>query len=208
MAVNDVAQVRVVGAQLASQRMVVLHFRFKSAGASLAGLLAELEATTTTFRDLFIASMSNTLTWTLLEGQMLIPFGAASQQLAISPVWTGTDAGQPSPPADALVITKRTDLIGRSRRGRMYLPGLTTNSHAGAGVLTGAFLATKATNIANLHAVYDEGGTSPDYEHGVWSRLLAGPTPPFSFSAYQAVDTMIARSEIRTQRRRQVGVGA
>lgn len=208
MAVNDVAQVRVIGSFLGQQLNVVLHFRFKSAGAGLTALLAELEATTTTFRDMFTASGSTVASYTELQGQMLIPYGAASQALAISPVWAGADASQPMPPQAAMVATKRTDLIGRSRRGRIYWGGFGVNAQAGTGLWTTTAVAARQTAMNNMGAVYGEGGSSADYEMGVWSRTLAGPTPPFSFAAYQALDSVIVRPTIRTQRRRQVGVGS
>lgn len=207
MAVNDVAQVRVVGSQSAQTINVVTHWRFKSAGATLAGLLTALEASTTTFRDLFVAEAQATLSYTTLEGQMLIPFGAAPQIVPISPAWAGAGAEQPLPMSVALVITKRTNFIGRRARGRMYLPGWGADDHGGAGIWDPTFLGVKQGNANALVAQYGLGGVDADYEFGVWSRLNAGPPPPFDLAGFTAVTALTAQSVMRTQRRRQAGVG-
>ena len=208
MSVNDIAQVRVIGTYVGQQVNAVMHFRFKTAGASLAGLLSQLEASTTTFRDMFVGSMSNQLVYNELQGTMLIPFGTATQVMAISPTWAGSDVSSHLPPSVAVCISKRTDLIGRARRGRLFLAGAPMNANSGLGTWTSAFVSAKQGHVNGFGAEYGEGGINADYEAGVWSRLLAGPTPPFSFSAYQAIDTMVVRSQCRSQRRREVGVGA
>jgi hypothetical protein len=46
----------------------------------------------------------------------------------------GTGAGTALPPGDALVVTLRSALAGRSARGRVYLPGLDSSALAAGGV--------------------------------------------------------------------------
>lgn len=49
-------------------------------------------------------------------------------------VSAGTGATGAIPPGDALVVTLRTALVGRSARGRVYLPGLDFSALAAGGV--------------------------------------------------------------------------
>lgn len=208
MAVGDIAQVRVVGTWQGQQVVATWHFYFKSGVATLAALLSQLEASTTTFRDMMIGSLSSNLSWNELQGTMLIPYGAATQIIAISPTWTGSDVSMPGPAQTAIVVSKRTAFIGRARRGRMYLPGVCFNIQQGGSSLTAAFLATKQGQVNAFGAEYGQGGINADYEANVWSRTLAGPTPPFNPNGAAPLNTAVVRTILRTQRRRQLGVGA
>lgn len=58
----------------------------------------------------------------------------------------GTDTAEPLPPSNALVVTLRTALAGRSFRGRIYLPGWSEGANVSPGRATPAAV-TAATNF-------------------------------------------------------------
>lgn len=62
----------------------------------------------------------------------------------------GTGAGGALPPGDALVVTLRTATVGRSARGRVYLPGLDQAAMAAGGVASGAAITASAALITAL----------------------------------------------------------
>jgi hypothetical protein len=104
------------------------------------------------------------------------------------------------------VITLSTGKIGRRYRGRIYLSGVIISA-----LNNGLFTATQTTKTqAFATALINRyGGLSPTrtFGLGVWSRLLAGPDPPWTTDAFTRVTSATVRNVIRNQRRRQLGVG-
>jgi len=143
-----------------------------------------------------------------VEVQSIVPFSGAS---AISnwPANTNGTSGSNSASATLCeVVTIYTSRAGRRGRGRLYLPsGDTTTTNA----LNGSWTSTQSArtvSFANaLSARYIAHTTGLSFSLGVWSRVLAGPTPPWPSSAFVRATTLSVRTSIRTQRRRQVGVG-
>ena len=112
----------------------------------------------------------------------------------------GTVSGEALPLQDAAVITWRTGLAGRSRRGRTYLPP-TGESNQNGGVLIGSYLALMDT-FANVAKVLNESELNlqvAKWQMGVWSA---------TYQYFHPVTTHIARQTICTQRRRRAGVGS
>lgn len=64
----------------------------------------------------------------------------------------GTGAGGALPPGDALVVTLRSALVGRSARGRVYLPGLDQAAMAAGGVAAAGTVTAAAGLITALSA--------------------------------------------------------
>jgi len=106
---------------------------------------------------------------------------------------TGTVAAAPCSPAQAVRVTKRTLFAGRGFRGRMFLPPayLSEANVNAAGVIDGA-------TVTSLQGKVD----------GLLADLTAASLPMYLLhhdgSTPDAVQNLLVRSTIGTQRRRQI----
>ena len=104
----------------------------------------------------------------------------------------GTDTGNGLPPNSSVIVSLRTENIGRSYRGRMYLP---PSSEADtSGNLVEADAISIATTITAMFTQYVGEPPLTRLEGVVWSRKLELATP--------ITDVMVDR-RLRVQRRRQ-----
>jgi hypothetical protein len=131
----------------------------------------------------------------------------------------GSGAGDPLPPQCAFVTTLQTGLIGRRKRGRIYVPGLNEGDQNG-GIFTTSAMTSWGTRLTTFMNKYKNGGVSPDFTLGVWSERIASgcvPNPnakghipqdvPHPEQAFTPVAGHTARNIVYTQRRRTFGVG-
>jgi hypothetical protein len=134
-----------------------------------------------------------------------------------------TANGEALPPQDAQVVTALTGNAGRSKRGRLYLGGLPENAQ-NAGTWLSTWVTDLQTAMDALLISFSAGGEDANimrYRLCVWSETLASgckpqANPPFTRVNVQPGNPSLAsadviaykvRSEVRAQRRRQVGVG-
>lgn len=128
----------------------------------------------------------------------------ATYTYAFTPVAGPGNGGQTLPGQCAAVITWRTDSLGRSYRGRTYLPFIgETMQNAGTLVATQT---TAMDNFANaLKNYYGPGGTDGDWRLAVISRYhnkVKRVTPVAT-----RVTSYAIRSGVFSQRSRQLGKG-
>jgi hypothetical protein len=125
----------------------------------------------------------------------------------------GVQTGDSLPSFCAGLLSLRTGLTGRSRVGRIYVPGvaedLSSNSR-----LEGAYTSVLQTLGATLLARYGPSGSFAHCRIGVFSRKLGvtrnpGPPPSLSYSinGWTQVTSFIARPEVATQRKRKLARG-
>lgn len=88
----------------------------------------------------------------------------------------GTVTGDMVPPQIASLITWQTGLIGRSFRGRTYLPPTGESAIGNAGALTAGQLAAMAT-FAEAAKILEATVDHPSYQLVVYSPLLDTRTP-------------------------------
>lgn len=133
---------------------------------------------------------------------------------------SGSQTGEGLPPQVAQVVTLNTGFSGRRRRGRTYIAGISEQVQD-QGLIATATLATNQTSWNTHLGIYGVGGTSPDFELGVWSmREATGCEPtktvpshlvmvenPDPVSAYLGVISAACRQILYNQRRRTIGVG-
>lgn len=115
--------------------------------------------------------------------------------------------GAALPPANAVVCSIRTGFSGRSRRGRIFLGGLSGNLTE-AGTLNTIGQGIYATFITNLQQVLMGGIAAAPYRLGVFSRekykILSNPFDDY----FKLANALQIRQPIATMRSRKVGVGA
>lgn len=209
MAYNDIYRLRIYQRLHGGQVVNVLHFveDFTVAGGTGAQALAN------DFRDNMLSTMRNRcsaqLTFEGVEVQSIVPFSGAAVYAAWPANTVGAQSGNCISGTLAEVITIYTSRAGRRGRGRIYLAGTQTALIGGSNfgnwatsqtTTTQAFATALATRYMNVPY-------ATSYALGVWSRVLAGPTPPWPTSAFVRANSLTVRTTVRNQRRRQAGVG-
>lgn len=125
----------------------------------------------------------------------------------------GFVTGDPMPPHDAAVLSLYTRYAGRRVHGRLYIPGIGESMQSG-GTLTAA-AKTSLKNLGDwLVGQFGEGGSSPNYWYGVYSRANGarrevGPPPYISYSPLTHVPWYrhVPQERLGTQRHRKIGRG-
>lgn len=120
--------------------------------------------------------------------------GLVVEQTAGLPL-SGTDAAAAAPNSAACVTSLRTGLAGRSRRGRIYIGGLTEASTTATTVNI-----VTAVGIQNAHAQLQSTINFLGYDWVVVSRYLNGVARITALISN--IITLITNSGIDTQRRR------
>lgn len=208
MAALDVYRVVIRGRLFGSEIDNVLWFRERSGSSVGSGNnSAALAANVRTGIDAnWRAVASTSMFYEAVQATRMIPYGDGPTEDAWAANTAGTaGASTAVHPQSAGVLTLYTSKIGRSRRGRIYLAGF-PGSNAASGLWTAGTLTGMTSIATTLTTRYGPSG-SQAYELGVWSKLIAGPDPPFVTTAFEPITSIAVRSQIRSQRRRQVGVG-
>lgn len=115
---------------------------------------------------------------------------------------SGGDSSAGEDPQVAAVASFRTDLRGRSYRGRNYVPGITVNARSAVGLMSTTFVAALAAAYAALSDVE----TDTDTTHVVVSHYTGGA--PRAAGVTTPITEYIVDQPTDTQRRRSYGRGA
>lgn len=202
MAIGDVVRLQLRGRLHGQAVYNVLHFRYKTAGASDAALASTVaQAFATALR----AHQSNEFTWESAVARALVP---ARDAVAV-PMPSGT-IGQvvanSLPAVCAAVIKLGTGVPGREHRGRLYLGGIPATVETDSR-LDSAYVSDLQSTMAQLVATYGAGGSDPDYEWGIFSRKRGGFKDPFSAIGFEAIHYAVARDFVATFNLRKVTRG-
>jgi hypothetical protein len=201
VAVGDVYELAMqwTEATQGTQCLNVFHFRQKAGFLSAINLIGEFQAGAQTEIRALIGSGMAIQRYAC---RSLIPYNADYYETTLSPTLAGTGGADVLPPQLAAIITWRTGAIGRRKRGRTYFAGLPQNFQTG-GRLINTVLTNQGAAIGNkFMSLWGAGGSSATTEYGVWSRVNAGPDPPFlpagftvctSFTVQPAMGTMGTR---------------
>jgi hypothetical protein len=111
----------------------------------------------------------------------------------------GVITGDCLPSGVAVVIRKRTEIAGRSHRGRVFLPGIPA-SGVDLSSLTTAYMTAHSTNLPAAIVATLNGFGGEEWRPVIWSKT---PDPLL----FDFVTTAQMDGVIRYQRRREVGVG-
>jgi hypothetical protein len=114
----------------------------------------------------------------------------------------GDEADDVMPPNDSVCVTLRTAVKGRTGRGRMYLNGFPEGAANGGYWEAPAQDAAEAI-AAQLYNAFSAGST-PNMTWGVISRYEFGVKR--EIPAFTPIDSWTVHNEVRTLRRRAIGV--
>jgi hypothetical protein len=233
MASNDVWRITVTGTMGASTALISGHFRLKAATPEPNN--ASLAAVAQDFIQVFRPVQDGTFGWRTWKAIQVrasgvsyvtrpcLATGGRGEEGTFTTNYTGSaPASEPLPPQCSLVTTLKSQLIGRTRRGRVFIPCLTEFENA-AGAWTPATTTAIAASWATFMTKYgfSPAGTDPLYEYGIWSmRIATGcvprKEPPYGMQniaspnpddAYVGILSVVPRSTVFTQRRRVAGHG-
>jgi hypothetical protein len=150
---------------------------------------------------------------TALQAQTLNPRGTAQTLMGYTNEF-GAYNGDGMPPHDAAVLSLYTAYPGRRVHGRLYVSGLPESIQNQGELTTDGEASLK--NLGDwLVQMFGEGGASPHYWYGVYSRAngatrMPGPPPYISYSplAHVPWTRRVANKVLGTQRHRKIGRGA
>jgi hypothetical protein len=205
MAFNDIFRLRVHCRQNGGEVLNVLHFvdNFGVPGDSAQYLANDFrDQMGTTLR----ARACPDLVFEFVEVIKIVPYGDGPRVALWAANTNGTATGNSFSATLAEVVTVYTGTAGRRHRGRMYLAGAPTGTSA-AGSWPAAQTTRTQTFVTALMNRYGPAATNIDFRLGVWSKVIAGPDPPWPTDAFTRASSLTVRTAVRNQRRRQIGVG-
>lgn len=204
MADGDLFELVVVGRQ--ANHSILNTFGFAQVGAPAGDPMAN------------IASKFNSLIMTVWKGihtpdyavealwvNPVHPVGAARYELNFAPPEAGTFAGESLPLQDAVVVTWRTALAGRSYRGRSYISSL-AESQQNAGTIAAAMITNYQSFCSAMYGGFVTNAAANNARLVVISRYLNKIERPNPIGT--AVFSYAVRPTVYSQRRRQLGAGA
>lgn len=203
MGYNDIYRLRVHCRMHGGEVLNVMHFRGDLVTSNEQGLADD-------FRDQMGTTMrgraSNEMFFEFIEVVPLVPYGGGPVTASFPSNTLGSVIGSAASGTIAEVVTIYTSQIGRRHRGRIYLAGAVNNR-----IVSGSFNSTQVTAsqafVTALAGRYVGDLHTGSYTMGVWSKAIAGPDPPWSTDAFTPATSLTLRTLVRTQRRRQIGVG-
>jgi len=207
MAYNDIFKLRIYQLMHGAQVVNVLHFveDLPAVGAGASGLANDFVTNMTTTLK---ARASNNVTFQYVEVQKIVPFEGGPAVVSFPGGTIGGVAGNSVSATLCEVVTIYSQRGGRRGRGRIYLPPPETSStSAGSGVWTATQTARTQTFCNAFATRYIGAAGLVAYCLGVWSRASGPQFPPWSTSQFARATGLTIRTTMRTQRRRQVGVG-
>jgi hypothetical protein len=110
----------------------------------------------------------------------------------------GSDPIEALPPMNCTIVSKRTGLVGRRFRGRMYLPAPSEGQQNG-GALLGTYVANVQAWAETILVVDAIDGSLAQYTARIWHDDLGTGTN---------LTNVLVRTLLGTQRRRRAGVGS
>jgi hypothetical protein len=209
MALGEVYKVAAVGAANLNPAVTTWHFKMLSNADPVLTIGTYL---TTAWTNLLAAQQSSDWSWTSLQIRRLSVPQVGGDYVTGYPI-VGADGSGISDLRSSVVASLRTATLGRSYRGRQYLPGWGNNRILGGLVYN--------ILVGDLQTIYDDivagvgvGGSDPDLLWGVWSAKLGNIPPPpghpitgYNLAAgFQPITHVIVDPVVYTQRRRGWGI--
>ena len=207
MPFNDIYRMRIYQSQITSQVVNVMHFVQDDPLVTRGGLeLAQDFVTnlTTTFK----ARASIATSFLYVEVERIVPLTGGPVTVNFPGGTVGGVSGGLASATLAEVVTIYSERGGRRGRGRIYLATPSTDaSSATDGQWTSTQTARTQAFATAMVNRYVAAGKPIGWALGVWSRASGPVLPPWSSSQFARATGLVVRNTIRTQRRRQRGVG-
>jgi hypothetical protein len=206
---GDKFQVRVVGRMEGQQTNNVLHFTAANSidDVELRLILALAEC----FITHLIPVSTSAHVWEKIIWKQVSPVLGIEHETVPAGFAAGAGSAVALPSYCSAVISIRTILGGRSRRGRMYIPGIPETANTISAFDTGNAYWTALVAFAACLATKFIGGDPPavnTFQLNVYSRKIGGSTFPYGAPGFVAAKTILPVQQLGTTRSRKVGRGA
>jgi len=207
VAYNDILRLRIYQTLQGGQVVNVLHF----VNDDISGVQGALE-----LANHFVTNLTTSLkarafsgvAFQFVEVQKIVPFEGGPSIVNFPGGTVGGVGGSCVSGTLCEVVTIYSQRGGRRGRGRIYLPPSDTSGTNATGGSWQAVQTARTTTFANaLASNYIGASHSSVFTLGVWSRASGPEFPPWSTSQFARATGLTVRTTIRTQRRRQLGVG-
>lgn len=195
--IGDLAELNIIIDTAAGVEENVLGFKATATTASLDGLASDFN---TNFLQQWLTQSVTSTSCSRLDVVDVVPGVLATKVFTVSPAKAGAVTGDQLPPQNALVLSWRSDLKGRSFRGRSFTVAHGESQQAG-GIWTAGIIAAYDTIIDNYLARYGLADPVAHWRACVISRFSGGVrrVPPIgTFITDGSLDV-----RVRSQRRRQ-----
>lgn len=206
---NDRFQVRVVGEMEGQQTNNILYFQAATPidDVELRLIVALVEC----FQTHLIPVASSAWQLKQLVWKKVNPTLGVENIFVPTGQLVGQGAATALPSFCSAVVSIRSDLGGRSRRGRMYLPGIpeaaTTVSAFDTNHAFWAALVAFCLCVTTKFVLGDPPGVNT-FQMMIYSRKLGGSTFPLGTAGFTAVKRLVPVQLLGTTRSRKVGQGA
>lgn len=211
MAVNDIIRINVLQAFKGNRMISGFNLQIMTNAGSMSDATDDVVAN---ILPTWIAAVTQDLGIVSVEVQDVVPGTKETQEHTITGNLVGQLVSPSAPPQVAAVLSIHTGMKGKRHRGRMYVGGL-ASEFVGAGTISGVQL-THLNDLANtLKNRYCVGGTARNTAYQMVVYSPADPTFVNKKGEHTRLDTIITPATLitvdpiaRTQRRRELGVGA
>lgn len=208
-AVNDLFQVRVKGFQEGQETNNVLHFGCTTASSDTE--LHLIKVLIDCFVTHLLPAWSNKWTLDTVVWKRVYPVLSAEFITVPDVAAIGALSTDSLPTFNAALISIRTNLGGKSHRGRMFLAGIPESATIGS-----RFDLTNATWLAIIafaacvatKFIENEPVGSDQFKLGVYSRKLGGSTFPYNPVGFTPAISLGSVALVATMRSRKVGHGS
>lgn len=209
MAINDTIQLSVIGQAGGQAHVHTLHFRFPEVGNTEQGIIDSWQANCRSlYRALFKSADSPCIRYSARHVCGAVPLRAAVEETEVAPNIVGASASvvDSLPPFVAAVVSVRTALAGRSRRGRFFLGGL-LEEHQANGVLAVGVVGAIQSYVDSLIATFGPLSAIGNAKLVVHSSKLASVPGTQCQNSSTPVTGMLVRNQLGTMRSRKAGSG-
>lgn len=207
MAFNDIYRLRVYGQYFSVQVVNVMHF-VQDDPLPTRGALELATDFVNNFKTLLCARVHAGMLYQYVEVQKIVPYEGGPVTVSFGSANGGVLSGACISVTLAEVVTIYSERPGKRGRGRLFLPPPNTATTGGDAGSWSAAQTARTTNLTNALTARYIGSSHPiGWLLGVWSKASGPADPPWSTDQFAKATALVVRSTIRTQRRRQLGVG-
>lgn len=207
--VNDLFQVVVKGRMENQETCNVLHFKATTPGGDV--LIEIVQALASCYVSTLMGGLSTQWVVKNFTYKRVSPTLSPEFIYVPEPLFYGADGGDALPSFCSALLSIRTAEGGRSKRGRMYIPGLPEigckHSQIDVTQITWPKVVAFAACLANKFIEMEDLGTSK-FRIGVYSRKIGGSTFPYGAAGFTPATEILTTTQIATTRSRKVGRGS
>lgn len=210
MAVNDVFKVALVGGLFEQEIVNVFHYQQTTANTSG---ISETESLARAFFNSMItplrACLSYEMQWGTIEARSVVvpPIPPVGYDYAITQQGEGEDVSMP--PTVAAIIKKKTAFLGRKYRGRNYFAGIPRDSVENGQIISGVLSVWETLRDAMAATITWTAGGSPGFRPVIAAYTYSsGDDPVIDGIRVTPITSGEVDTVLRSQRRRELGVGA